>query len=307
MRKQVLVIGGSYFTGRVFSILTSRGEDVYLHVVNRGKVPLKLNNVSQYVCDRHEPEKMAELLPKDIIFDAVIDFCAYEPTEIGVIIDALSGRIRQYIVFSTASVYTVGAGKKIETDEMIRNFETDDPNAEYVLKKCLLETETKLECEKAGIPYTILRPAFIYGPFNYAPRESWFVQQIVKHNPIPVPVDSDSKFNFVYVMDISAILNLCIANEKAYNQVFNLSAPEDITYASFIETLEKVSDVPFATESMTVKQVNDRSIPLPFPLVGEELYSGKKVENVLGFTYTPFEVGMKKTFDVFKDVYEHIG
>ena len=26
-------------------------------------------------------------------------------------------------------------------------------------------------CKAAGIPYTILRPTFIYGPFNYAPRE----------------------------------------------------------------------------------------------------------------------------------------
>ena len=305
MRKQVLVIGGSYFAGRVFSILTSRGDDIYLHVVNRGRFPLHLNNVSQYICDRHEPDKMAELLPKDIVFDAVVDFCAYEPTEIGAIIDALPGRIRQYIFFSTASVYTVGNDKKVETDEMIRNFGTDDPTVEYVLKKCLLEVEIKMECEKASIPYTILRPAFIYGPFNYAPRESWFVQQIVERKPIPVPVDSDSKFNFVYVMDISAILNLCIGNEKAYNEIFNLSAPEDITYESFIKTLEKVSDIPFATENVTVKQVEDRNIPLPFPLVGNELYSGKKAEDVLGFTYTDFEVGMKKTFDVFKDVYEH--
>ena len=35
--KQILVIGGTYFTGRVYSILTSRGEaqrdDLHLHLV----------------------------------------------------------------------------------------------------------------------------------------------------------------------------------------------------------------------------------------------------------------------------------
>jgi hypothetical protein len=42
-------------------------------VVNRGKAPLNnLNHVTQYQCDRHEPMKMAALLP-DIKFDAVID------------------------------------------------------------------------------------------------------------------------------------------------------------------------------------------------------------------------------------------
>ena len=63
MRKQVLVIGGTYFAGRVFSILTSRGDsgrdDLHLHIVNRGKYPLNnLQNVTQYVCDRHNTERL---------------------------------------------------------------------------------------------------------------------------------------------------------------------------------------------------------------------------------------------------------
>lgn len=305
MRKQVLVIGGSYFIGRVFSILTSRGDDVYLHVVNRGNAPLKLNNVSQYVCDRHDPNKIAELLPKDIFFDAVIDFCAYEPGDISSVINALPGRFRQYIYFSTASVYAVGNGKMKETDDVIPVIESSDANTAYVVKKLVLENELKKACEGTDNAYTILRPAFVYGPFNYAPRESIFIQNIVDRRPLPFPVDSDSKFNFVYVMDISAILNLCIGNEKTFNEVFNLASPEDITYRSFFETLSSVSDIPFTTADLTVQEVAAQNIPLPFPLTSDELYDGKKLEDVLGFTYSDFKVGMKKTYEVFKDVFEH--
>jgi hypothetical protein len=47
MKKRVLVIGGSMFAGRVFSLLASRTGEIELHVVNRGKLPLgELENVT---------------------------------------------------------------------------------------------------------------------------------------------------------------------------------------------------------------------------------------------------------------------
>ena len=165
--KQVLVIGGTYFAGRVFSILTSRENKVHLHVVNRGRYPLNnLNNVSQYVCDRHDTQKLTEVLPKDIVFDAVVDFHAdMSPWISQISIAALPGRIKQYIFISTSSVYEPGDGSmKSETDPMLHDF-SPDVVQEYILKKCLLELELRTECEKDGIPFTILRPAFIYGRF----------------------------------------------------------------------------------------------------------------------------------------------
>mgnify|MGYP005806363985 CR=1 FL=1 len=306
--KQVLVIGGTYFAGRVFSILTSRENKVHLHVVNRGRYPLNnLNNVSQYVCDRHDTEKLAEVLPKDIVFDAVVDFCGYEPMDIANIIAALPGRIKQYIFISTSSVYEPGDGSmKSETDPMLHDF-SPDVVQEYILKKCLLELELRTECEKDGIPFTILRPAFIYGPFNYAPRESYFIQLIVEKKPVPVPTDATSKFSFVYVMDVSDIINLCIGNENAYNEVFNLAAPEQLTYETVISELERCNGEPFTKQPVTVEEVLRDNIPLPYPLDEDELYSGEKEQKVLGYTYAPFTKGMDNTFDVFKDVFTHRG
>lgn len=309
MRKQVLVIGGSYFAGRVFSILTSRGDsgrdDLHLHIVNRGRYPLKnLENISQYVCDRHDTEKLTEILPQDIIFDAVVDFCAYEPGDISSIVKALDGRIKQYIFISTSSVYEPRDGsRKTEADPMIVNF-ADGAVADYISKKCHLEMETTQCCGESGIAYTILRPAFIYGPFNYAPRESYFIQLIASGQPVPVPTDATGKFSFVYVFDVSDIINRCIANEKAYNEIFNLASPEDATYESFVNELEKCNGGAFPTVPVTVRQVIEQNIPLPFPLDEDELYSGKKSEDILGYTYTPFEVGMRKTFSVFMNIYK---
>lgn len=303
--KQVLVIGGSYFTGRVHAILTSKGDsgdgDIHLHVVNRGNYPLNLPNVTQYVCDRHNTAKLAEVLP-DITFDAVVDFCGYEPNDISSVVNALADRIKQYIFISTCSVYdSLGDDPKVETDPMLHNFAggvIDD----YVMKKCLLEIELTNICAAKNIPYTILRPAFIYGPFNYAPRESYFIKHIAEGTPVPVPTDATARFSFVYVMDIADIINMSVANPKAYNEIFNLAGSHE-TYNSLLDTLEKCNGGPFNTQLVTVKEVYDKNIPLPFPLNVDQLYSGKKVEDVFEYKYTPFETGMKKTFTVFKNVY----
>lgn len=306
MSKQVLVIGGSYFAGRVHAILTSRGDsgdgDIHLHVVNRGNYPLNLQNVTQYVCDRHDTEKLVQVLPEDLVFDAVVDFCAYEPNDISSVVNALGSRIKQYIFISTCSVYDpVGNSIKTEGDPMLSNF-SGGVVSDYVMKKCLLEIELTNVCSSHNLPYTILRPTFIYGPFNYAPRESYFIKKIVENDPIPVPTDATGRFSFVYVMDVADIINLSIANPKAYNEIFNLSG-NDETYETFLKMLEICNGGAFATTPVTVKQVIDENIPLPFPLNNDELYSGKKVEDVFGYKYTSFETGMKKTFSVFKNVY----
>ena len=307
--KQILVIGGTYFAGRVYSILTSRGEaqrdDLHLHLVNRGRYPLNgLSNISQYVCDRHQAELLSDILPQEMVFDAVVDFCGYEPGDISSVIDALPGRILQYVFISTSSVYAPGGhAPKTELSPVLENFSSGTVD-EYIRKKALLEEELKASCALRGIEYTILRPAFIYGPFNYAPRESWFVQQICQGTPIPFPTDASARFSFVYVMDVADIINLCISDPRAYGQVFNLASPETQTYGTFMETLKICTDLPVNTYEVTVDEVLERNLPLPFPLDEDELYSGEKVTETFGYHYTPFMTGMKKTVSVFTNVYK---
>ncbi len=303
MRKQVMVIGGSYFAGRVFSILSSRGEDFHLHVVNRGRFPLNLPNITEYKCDRHDEETLKNLFPEDLVFDAVVDYCAYEPLDISTIFDMLPGKFKQYIVFSTASVYDQTQSRpKTEEDGYSTNF-PDDAVGQYMFKKCLLEIELEQEAEKAGIPFTILRPTYIYGPYNYAPRESYYVQRIMQGLAVPVPKDSKSTFNFVYVTDTADAARLCIGDERAYNMVFNLACGENISYEDYMKELVVCNGKPFLTREVTVEDVIAQNIPLPFPLDNDELYSGELFAKTFDYKYTPFEVGMPKAFNAFKSIY----
>ena len=72
---------------------------------------------------------------------------------------------------------------------------------DYTYKKRLLEAELRAECADRSLSPVILRPAFLYGPYNYAPRESWYIEKVVKGEPLPVPFDGAGQFQTVYVKD----------------------------------------------------------------------------------------------------------
>ena len=78
-----------------------------------------------------------------------------------------------------------------------------------------------------------------------------------------------------------------------------------MTYEKYMDVLRKVSDIPFETTPVTVQQVIQENIALPFPLIASEneLYIGEKSVRELGLVYTPFEVGMEKAYAAFKNVY----
>ena len=326
MKKNVLVIGGSYFAGRVFSIYASKRDKVALHVVNRGRYTLNLPGVCEYKCDRHDVETLSEILP-DMTFDAVVDFCGYTPGEIASIINTLPGGIGQYIFISTSSVY-VSTGVKKEGDPIMEPGKTDPllvlhslmrdeasvrssvveskrtgPILEYISNKVLLEHELKDTCGSREIPYTIVRPTFIYGPYNYAPRESYFIKHIVKDIPVPEPTDANAKFSMVYVADVASALETFVGDKKAYNQEFNLAGVEQVTYASLFAELERCNGDPFERRPVTVSQIRTENIPLLFPLDADDLCSGEKMSQTFAFEYTPFSAGMDKTFAAFKSVY----
>ncbi len=300
---KILIIGGTYFLGRVFTIVAAR-ENHELFLINRGTYTMNMPSVTEYHLDRHDTDSLKKLPYQE--YDAVVDFCAYLPMDVDSLLKNIPGKVKQYIYISTCDVYKRNIdGLKDESTEFL-DIRYPGETGEYMYNKMLLEKETRKTCESLGIAYTSIRPGIIYGPFNYAPRESMFIQWIVKGQPLPYPVDADGRFQFAYVKDVARAILISIGNQKSYNQAFNVCGNEEIGYSRFFEILKKVSDRPFLLQEVTVEQVMQQNIPLPFPLtkMETELYDGNKLAKEMDFTYTDFEEGMEKTYQAFKNVYE---
>lgn len=317
---KILVIGGSYFFGRVFVMLASKEHRIT--VVNRGTYSMEEFGVKQITGDRHDVSVWQQC-GED--YDAVVDFCAYEPGDVATVVENLGGSVKQYILISTVDVY------QRQTDEQCADGNRENQKPEetplekrklpgeagaYISGKVVLEEEVRMVCRDRSIAFTVLRPAILYGPYNYAPRESLFIQMAVSDRWLPRFTDAGGRFQFVYVKDGAEAVLKCLGNERSYGQAYNLCGDEVLDYNIFFRVLSDCAgaadEASGNTEAsrlqevyMTLEEAAKQGLPIPFPAAAEEteLVSNRKSREELGMMYTPFREGMQKTFNAFARVF----
>lgn len=297
---KILVLGGSYFLGRVFVMQTASEHEIT--VVNRGTYSMESFGAVQITGDRKDPLTWKSC---DGDYDVLVDFCAYHKGDIATVLNNLSGRIGQYILISTVDVYEHGGHSLKGEDYPLENREISGEAGDYIRGKITLEQELVCECSERNISYTILRPSILYGPFNYAPRELVYIQMIVQNHILPHIEDAPGSFQLVYVKDVAEAIRKSLLNKSAFGQVYNICNETLIDYNTLFENLKEVADVPFQEVTMTVSQAVEKNVPLPFPVTDEEteLCSNDKSIQELGMSYTELSEGLLKTYRAFKNVF----
>ena len=319
---KILVIGGSYFFGRIFVYAARKEHDVT--VVNRGRRPLGLDDVKEIRADRQDPAQLAALKEE---CDVIVDFCGFAPGDIRKVAEAEKGLFKQYIFVSTVDALrrnvpgdgspaqnAPGDGspaQKVLKDENAP-YETRDfggRTGTYILGKAALEKELKACAEADSFAYTVVRPAIIYGPYNYAPREQYYVRQILAGEPVYEPVlksdpgdgsavCADGEFQFVSVRDAAHMILALCGRESAFGETYHLAAPERITYRKFFSVLESMHFP--GTDIRRIPYEEASNVHFPFPVTAQEteLYSGDKIVAETGISYTDFETGMRETLQM---------
>ena len=305
---KILIIGGTYFLGKAFLEAALRdGNQVTL--LNRGSRLIGQQVDAHAGCgeetqlkmlraDRRDEEQLKALTgqwdPEG--YDCVVDFCAYEKGDIQKVMDVLPEGVKQYVFISTCDVYRRGTGKVLDETAEFEGRDFGGEAGAYILGKVALERELAECAAKRGMHYTSIRPAFIYGPDNYAPREEIFFQWISKAGQILFPEDADGWFQFVYVKDAAKCILACLLKQDFYDLGVNLCG-ERVTYESFAEALEKAVGMPITRIGVTVNDVTERGIPLPFPMTRQESesYDGSKMIK-LGVELTPLSEGLRESY-----------
>ena len=298
--KRILIIGGTYFLGKAFTELMLNESDAELILLHRNRrEEIKHDRVSEIFADRHDADKLKNL---DLggKLDVIVDFCAYEPGDIKSLLENINAETDQYIFISTSDVYKRGTGRLLSEDAELEERDFGGDAGAYILGKVSLEKEIKEACAEKNCKYTVLRPVFIFGENNYAPREGIYFQWIEKAGQILHPADADGEFQLVYVKDVARAIALVAGNEEAYNRAFNVCENEMFTYDSFEELLKKTIKTAFERIDTDVATVNEKGIPLPFPLTAAEsnYYDGSSLIR-LGMTFTPAETAMRDTYEAF--------
>ena len=213
---EVLIIGGSRFSGRyAIDYLLKNGHKVT--VLNRGQSAKKSSvafikaekfsypkNVEILIADRTKFNELENQIKKRK-FDAIIDTCAFNSKDIQNIIDLAPKELEHYVFVSTASVYDdTGLIKHYPIPEDAPNgSEDDDYPIQYTRDKRRAESRLLKEYNENNFPITIIRPTYIYGPFNYLYREAYFFDRLLDNEPIYMPGNGDYITDFIFCKDLA--------------------------------------------------------------------------------------------------------
>lgn len=107
MTRNIFILGGSYFVGRALVGHLLQEKEGQVYTFNRGNIPLNLSEVNEIYGDRTDLFSVRHDL-LDRAWDVLIDFCAYKPEDVEMVLESMNGTPGQYIFVSTTSVYICG-------------------------------------------------------------------------------------------------------------------------------------------------------------------------------------------------------
>ncbi|HEY9639588.1 MAG TPA: NAD-dependent epimerase/dehydratase family protein [Coleofasciculaceae cyanobacterium] len=214
---RILIMGGTRFIGvHLTRILTAQEHDVVLF--NRGNQPAPLGIEKQIEGDRTDPLQLKEKLA-DEHFDAIFDNNGRELSDTQPLVELFKGQVKHFIYVSSAGVY--------QKSDQMPHLEGDavDPQSRH---KGKFETEAYLAAQ--GMPFTAIRPVYIYGPQNYNDLEAWFFDRIVRDRPIPIPGNGAHLTQFGHVKDLAAAMAAVLGNPRVIGQTYNVSGDRYVTF-----------------------------------------------------------------------------
>jgi len=216
-------MGGTRFIGVYLTkILVEQGHEVVLF--NRGNRPAPVEGVKQIKGDRTDLGTLKEKLAKEQ-FDAIFDNNGRELSDTQPLVEIFKDRVQHFVYMSSAGVY-------LKSDQL-PHIEGDpvDPKSRHKGKH---ETEAYLAAQ--GIPFTAIRPTYIYGPQNYNDLEAWFFDRIVRDRPIPIPDNGLHITQFGHCKDLASAMAAVLGNEAAVGQIYNVSGDRYVTFDGLART-----------------------------------------------------------------------
>lgn len=221
---RILIMGGTRFIGVYLTqLLLEQGHEVVLF--NRGNRPAPRSEVQQIHGDRTIPSELQAKLSSEH-FDAIFDNNGRELSDTQPLAEIFRDRVQHFVYMSSAGVY-------LPNDQM-PHVEGDpvDPKSRHRGKH---ETEAYL-ARYFGLPWTAIRPTYIYGPQNYNELESWFFDRIVRDRPIPIPGNGLHITQFGHVKDLARAMCQVLGSAQASGQIYNVSGDRYVTFDGLART-----------------------------------------------------------------------
>ncbi len=214
---RILIMGGTRFIGVYLTkLLVEQGHEVVLF--NRGKRPAPVEGIQQIHGDRTDASQLKDKLSQEQ-FDAIFDNNGRELSDTQPLAEIFKDRVQHFIYMSSAGVY-------LKSDQL-PHVEGDpvDPKSRHKGKH-----ETEAFLAQLGLPWTSIRPTYIYGSQNYNDLEAWFFDRIVRDRPIPIPGNGFHFTQFGHCQDLAKAMAGVLGNQAAIGEIYNVSGDRYVTF-----------------------------------------------------------------------------
>lgn len=222
---KLLILGGTRFLGRhIAEQALAQGHAVTLFHRGRCRSGL-LPEAEHRVGDRNVDLQALS----GGTWDACIDTSAYLPRQVALAAEVLAGRVGQYQLISSVSVYDMADGAAgADEDSPLQRL--PDPLTDTVDERTYggLKALCEAQAQRSfGAACLIARPGLIAGPYDPTGRFTWWVQRLLRGGEVLSPGDPATPVQWLDARD--AALWLLRQAQQGSSGVFNLVGPPEAT------------------------------------------------------------------------------
>lgn len=283
---KALIFGGTRFMGKyVCETLLAAGWQVT--IANRGTRE-STPGVTHLNCDRSDPTNLNQL--KQLDFDYVIDFSAYDSNWVEQAAEVFKGRIKRYLFISSGAVYR--PSERFPVQEHFPR-EAVGLHLEYSAQKIRSEELLVSYHQNKYFETVSCRLPYVLGAHNYEDREGFVLSRLLADRPIVVPGGGKAIHSFIYAGDVAtAILKLLQAGDHVSGEAFNIAISDSYTTLGFIQACANVigkspqlHPLNLAQAGLETDRFDLRDLLFPFPQSNGYL-DNTKLRKYVGFTPT---------------------
>jgi nucleoside-diphosphate-sugar epimerase len=306
---KVLFVGG---TGNISTsaskLCIQNGIELFL--LNRGNSKTTIEGAKVIKGDITDP-KIGEVL-KNHDWDSVVNWIAFTKEDIERDIKLFSGRTKQYIFISSASVYQKPPLHPIITEST----PLYNPFWEYSRNKIACEELLSDAYRKNGFPATIVRPSHTYDTVIPVPFGGWteytIVDRIKKGKKIFIQGDGTSLWVITHAEDFAKGFVPLIGHQKAAGNAFHITSDEILTWNQVFEAIADAAGAEANIVHIPSDYLSKYDDSLTGGLLGDKshsvIFDNSKIKTfVPGFNAViPFNTGIKRTLKWFEAIPERM-
>ncbi len=298
MKKQILILGGTMFVGRMVVEKLQQLPQYEVTLFNRGKSNAGLFPDVKQLHGNRETEDVQQITAQQ--WDCIIDFSGYYPLTFQKLLHDLKGKVKRYIFISTISVYDLEkyADSIIKENGEIHSCTEEQKTSKlpdaYGEKKAEME---RILLQQDWLDSIILRPSFIYGAYDWTERFYYWLYRAKFFDRVLMP--QNFGLSLTYAGDLaSAIVNAIEADkhQKVYNVISQptTSLREVVNMAA--SQLGRNVDFVDADNALLEKNgVDEGAFPLYVPL--NFVVEGTNWLKDFSVAATPFDAAIKATLE----------